>query len=302
MTEMIGEEDDDLRSRLLEERSSLFEEMMSVPPAVKQAMINHEKQAIELSNSIETKIQQAEELKKNLRKTWQPNERESFLEVSGFEGYNSLQFFCSLGLSLENALRPALFSMTFINAISKHLTGAQEQNTKELKAKIPVLQKVSKEAFEIIEKSVLPFEDIVKQVYKRAIDQYRYLQKRFLNIGIDNTRAYKVPWEREDHGFDFNRIPYVKTELIDNNPLLTDLLLDIAGNLPRKYSRNVRIKGKRKPQEIKYADEFEMERASRILVELSDRTYQGYVKQPGKFLEKIAGSIKLGQEFRRFQE
>ncbi len=77
---------------------------------------------------------------------------------------------------------------------------------------------------------------------------------------------------------------------MNNNALLTDLLLDVADHLPTQYISKRKIKGKTK--EIKHLDRFDIDRAARILVELSNPTYSEYLKKPHEYLRKITQTIK----------
>src|SRR3989338_1092454 len=252
----------------------------------------------EIENKIETKLPEIEETKKGLKKTYQPNGQGSFLEVEGFVGFNSLQFFHDAAKLLDDSFSPALESLPKINQNAKSISvpNGQSHDRTDLINIVEGAEAVAdafNSACEIREKGVFPFEQIVKNNYKRAVDQFKYLQKRFLNIGADDSRAYRDPWENGERkgGFDLGRVPYVKTELVRDNALLTDLLLDVAEQLPREHVKKERIKGKRKPKEVKFLDSFDVDRAARVLVELSDPTYQGYVTQPQTFLAKVAKSI-----------
>ncbi|HLC78118.1 MAG TPA: ATP-binding protein [Candidatus Nanoarchaeia archaeon] len=252
----------------------------------------------EIATKIETKLPEIEETKKGLKKNYQPNGQGSFLEVEGFVGFNSLQFFHDAAKLLDDSFSPALESLPKINQNAKSISvpNGQSHDRTDLINIVEGAEAVAdafNSACEIRDKGVFPFEQIVKNTYKRAVDQFKYLQKRFLNIGADDSRAYRDPWENGERkgGFDLGRVPYVKTELVRDNALLTDLLLDVAEQLPREHVKKERIKGKRKPKEVKFLDSFDVDRAARVLVELSDPTYQGYVTQPQTFLAKVAKSI-----------
>ena len=113
-----------------------------------------------------------------------------------------------------------------------------------------------------------------------------------MDIGGDDSRVYRDTWgEDKRGGFDLTRVPYVKTELVRESALLTDLLLDVIDCLPREHTRREKVKGKRKPKEVKFLDDFDLDRTARILVELSDPTYQGYIREPHDFMKRVSESV-----------
>lgn len=255
---------------------------------------SQEEKVIGLSAGISSKKREIQELKTKLEDTYQPNGRGSFLEVGRFEEYNSLHFFYALGQFIDKAFTPHVGRLEMLNRMVNKTVRGKYGITKptDYKQKLIDLRRASEDTVKILSEGMLPFEDLVKHAYKRAIDQYRYLQKRFLNVGIDDSRAYRNPWDDNGKmGYDLNRVPYVKIELIDDNPMLTDLLLDTADNLPRLYTRKEKVKGKKKAKEVKYLDEFELMRATRVLIEISDPSFHEYIKEPRKFLSKISDSI-----------
>ena len=69
----------------------------------------------EIASKIETKLPEIEEAKKGLKKTYQPNGQGSFLEVEGFVGFNSLQFFHDAAKLLDDTFSPTLERLPKIN-------------------------------------------------------------------------------------------------------------------------------------------------------------------------------------------
>ncbi len=215
-------------------------------------------------------------------------------EVGEFEGYVSLNFFYKLGKIVDSTLSKSLEQLKVVPFMSSKMR--QIRQIAEAQTDPSMTETILSKELEGVNNSLHGTVDILKHamileqlattVYKRSIDHYRYLQRRFLNFGVDDTRVYRSQLDEPDNGYDLSRVPYVKTELIDNNALLTDLLLDVASNLPREHKKT---KGKK---EVKYVDKFNMERSARILVELSDPQYQDYLKNPGRYFENLCGSIK----------
>jgi AAA+ superfamily predicted ATPase len=251
----------------------------------------------ELTKKIETKSTDINETKKVLEQNYQPNGHGAFLEAEGFEGFNSLSFFYDMGQLLDKAFSPTLDRLPKLQrgarGISEGVSRGSDAELFDLVEEARTMDEVVRNVCGTLDEGIFSFEGVVKQSYKRAIDQFRYLQKRFLNIGGDDSRAYRDPFEDENRrgGFDLARVPYVKTELVRDNALLTDLLLDVVEQLPREHTRKEKVKGKRKPKDVKFFDEFDVDRSARVLVELSDPTYQGYVRDPTTFMRSIARSI-----------
>lgn len=211
-----------------------------------------------------------------------------FLELGNFEGYATFHFFQSMGSLLHKSFSPALERLHVVKAYADNLPASQEaRNPFALQSLSEQYVEATKISVEIMLEGILPFEKIVKLAYQRALDQFRYLQKRFLNLGVDETRKYRSPWEDEDGGFDYGKLPYVKIELVRDNALLTDLLLDVAEHLPRELTRRKKVKGRRKPALTKYVDPFDVDRAARAVEELAHPVYQGYLKEPRVFLAAV---------------
>lgn len=145
----------------------------------------------------------------------------------------------------------------------------------------------------VIVKGVLSFPSALQILQKRIHDQYAYLQKRFLNIGGEDARVWRSPWDDEEDdksrkGYDLSRVQYIKTPLVRDNPLLTDLVLDVSSRLPRRYERKVgKIKSEKKK---KVLDEFDVETFAGTLVHLANPEVFGDVLSPKSF-QRALGSL-----------
>jgi hypothetical protein len=238
----------------------------------------------------------------HLMETYQPKGQFSFPEAEGFHGFTSLRFLYVMGKFLEEYLSPALRYLYQIEGAAKKFgaSSLQAENLADILDNEKSLEILTRAACVIRDNGILSFGKEVKGVYKRALDHYKYLQKRFLNIGgDDNSRAYRDPREEDENGLNLSAVPYTKIELVRGNALLTDLLLDIAAQLPRQRIRKEKAKGKRKIKETKFLDQFDVEHSARVLVELSDPTYQEYITHPSKFLRRIEESLKEYYEIMR---
>ena len=254
----------------------------------------------ELDSRISAKETIIQETQDTLVKTYEPNGRNGFLEAEGFEGFTTLQFFYETGKFLDMAFSPILARLLRIRNNARKVsrdgngdTGMRGLGLVDMLDDAKNTAEVIQQVCEVRNKGVFLFEEVVKRVYQRSIGQFKYLQKRFLNISGDDSRAYRNFWDDDEKkgGFDLARVPYVKTELVRDSALFTDLLLDVAERLPREYTRKEKIKGKRKPKEAKFLDEFDVDRTARILVEVANPQYQSYVKDPHSFMAKVSRSI-----------
>lgn len=263
-----------------------------ITPGEVKLIRDEEELLFNLSDKITEKRSDIAQLIEDLYDNYSPDTDHS--EVGEFEGYVSLNFFYKLGKIVDATLSKSLNDLKLVPFITSKMKqirlaadAVQEPGEKEaiLSMELDSVNKSMHGAFDILKNSMV-LEELATTVYKRSIDQYRYLQRRFLNIGVDDTRVYRSPLNETENGYDLSRVPYVKTELVDNNALLTDLLLDIASNLPREHKKR---KGKK---EVKYVDKFNMERSARILVELSDPQYKLYLENPALYFENLCGSIK----------
>lgn len=271
-------------------------DMMQMHKAVNvQHVQDLEYEVQKLSAQIEEHEEPIGALRKRITRLHKPGTQGVFSEVPDFEGFNSLQFFHHSGMTLEHSLGSALKAIRSVRALAnKNPLPEPEDITHAYLAQVhereQVLTAIGSTSLEIVQKAMIRYDQIVATVYKRMLDQFKYLQKRFLNIGQDDARVYRAPWEEDDeHGYDFGRVPHVKIDLVEGNALLTDFLLDALANLP-EYTRRWRtVKGKRRLQN--HLNQFNLDRCARILLEVSDPQYQQYLRSPQLFVHEVAGIL-----------
>src|SRR3989344_4842841 len=73
----------------------------------------------EIATRLEAKNSVAEEVKKQLVATYQPDGNGGFLEVEGFAGFNSLQFFYDMGKFLDKTFSPILAKLPKIERTAR---------------------------------------------------------------------------------------------------------------------------------------------------------------------------------------
>lgn len=264
---------------------------LNIPPEMQGAVRETLDTSRRFAERIGRKHDEIHSLQARIKDLYTREDGIGFAELGAFEGYTSLQYFHQMGVLLDKNFGTVLRHINKIPEMGRRreLSFHQGIDPQELMNSINIL----KTAMEALATAVKPFEEELQGIYRRSVDQYRFLQKRFLDMGADEAKLYKKPWEQDDHpgGFDLDRVPYVKIELIRDNPVLTDLLLDMADRLPARYTRSEKIKGKRKPRQVQYMDEFEVDRAARILIELSDSKYRSYVDSSRDFMEEVSGIV-----------
>jgi hypothetical protein len=269
-----------------------------VSPAKAAYLHEQAEHLIRLSEAIRERRGQITTLERNLDHMRDPDGTDGFLELGHFEGYNSLRFFHLVAETLDSKLTPSLKRLDFIRDQARQIRGVvqprnegnhrprfaheersfgrgeydyddrmdrgwsgrepQQMSERVFMEGIQRVQQVFKHSVEALGIAQPAMTDIPRAVYRAAVTHFRYLQKRFLDIGGDNTRPYRAPWDADDSSElpNLDRVPYTKISLIDDNPLLTDLLLSVSDNLPRRYTRMEKVEGRRKPKEVKHLDDF----------------------------------------------
>ena len=113
----------------------------------------------------------------------------------------------------------------------------------------------------------------------------RYLNERFVksedNPNTRGERLKKIEQEERVVG------KYVKVKLVEDNPILTDILLETIEKIP-KYNR-IRT-GKRK--EEKKLSSYAVLSSAKILSALADPKMADYIYNPSSFFEKIGNSLE----------
>lgn len=138
------------------------------------------------------------------------------------------------------------------------------------------------------------------KIYDAIAAYNQHLQDRFIkNENEENKKRSALemlmdPNKRE-------RSAYVKVRLIEDNPLLTDVLLNFIEDIPEYRERTVG--SGRKKEKIKEISSFAVEAASEKLVALSDERLLGYLEDPKEFFQFIGRNLKMFDEiFQYFEE
>jgi hypothetical protein len=134
--------------------------------------------------------------------------------------------------------------------------------------------------------------------YKLIGDYNAYLKHRFVKAEETEEEKQKELIRIYEEG-GAPRPPYVKIKLIEGNPLLTDLLLNIQDALPTYQERMVRDPKTRKQRNIREISSYAVNEAAEMLTSMADPQLLAYVREPRTFFQRI-GSI--AERFARVSE
>ena len=151
--------------------------------------------------------------------------------------------------------------------------------------------------------NVLGFEKLLASVYLGTRGEYKKLRRKFLG---GTTQSHQDD-DIEDQimmSFFGNRPPKRENTgpavaLIDDNCVLTQLLIDIGDSLPRHYEKITPIlkRGKLtgKTKTTKLLDTGEVEDWAGTLISISNPVYWGYVNRPNELTTTILSVVKAFQ-------
>ncbi len=125
---------------------------------------------------------------------------------------------------------------------------------------------------------------MVETVSKSTMQFNKYLKERFI-------KPEEKKQKKEDIMGMFVReemppiAEYVKIKLVEENPVLTDVLLEIVDNLPALREREIR-KGRKKTK-IKEVARYDIDQAAEALITFSNETLLSYFRKPQDFFSDI---------------
>ena len=137
------------------------------------------------------------------------------------------------------------------------------------------------------------FEKYVGAIFTEVKKQHALLKHKYQGIGNevsiqDNDIFEQILNEVRKRNEPQRNGPLAET--YNDNCFLTELLLNTAEQLPRRYEKTVPTKGG-KHKVLKQVDEMEIERAADILVGISHDPYIGFLKDPNRFLVAVAEMV-----------
>ncbi|MBI2564576.1 AAA family ATPase [Candidatus Woesearchaeota archaeon] len=179
----------------------------------------------------------------------------------------------------------------FVSNKLKNKTKLESQKTDSLRSKdIQLVEELCIKSINLYDFISEQFPKILEDSYKYVGSYDQYLKDRFVKR-IDKE---KTEIERILSHIDHERKPiaeYVKIKLVEDNPVLTDLLLNIIDNLPEYKERIVEDK-KGKTKIIKELSKYTVSEAADKFIELSNPLFLSYVKKPHFFFKKLGSALE----------
>lgn len=227
-----------------------------------------------------------------------------FAETSGFQHFPVLSFFHSTAAKLDiqtgestarlEKLTKDASEVKELNASINLESGyGKGINPRILFSALQCFGEVAKNSVVLYINNIVQREDILRGVYRAFVQTYRILQTRFQ--GQKDTRfAIQQHDLHEDDGsgIDFSKIEHERVALVQRNPLLTSVLLDIVSLLPRYQTTKTIEKAKKKAKEERKLDSFEVDQAAHIFAEVANSTYLSYLDNPKQYAEQIVCGLR----------
>jgi SpoVK/Ycf46/Vps4 family AAA+-type ATPase len=224
---------------------------------------------------------------------------------AGVEDLSIFRFIDNVGGSLINFMSNSSARLQMIQMYSDLLLPALQHKTSEL-SDIVLAEDSGSELIRTcsaeFQQTVLGFEKLLASIYVGTRGEYKKLRRKFLggsaapdNDNVEDQLLMSFfgtkPPQRETTG--------PATALIDENCVLTQLLIDIGENLPRFYEKVTPIlkRGKLsgKTKTTKILDQGEIEDWAGTLTSISNPIYWKYVNNPGELTTTILSVVKAFQ-------
>ena len=127
-----------------------------------------------------------------------------------------------------------------------------------------------------------------KTLFEGVTSLNKYLRDRFV-------KSYEEPRPHGQkilviHDRDNGRAKYVKIKLIDDSPVLTEVLLDIMERTIPHYRERIEKNGKR-GKTVREVDHFRVKNAALELMEIADPQLLRYLQKPLDFFQDIGGFL-----------
>jgi SpoVK/Ycf46/Vps4 family AAA+-type ATPase len=147
------------------------------------------------------------------------------------------------------------------------------------------------------EGTVLNFDKLLAAVYLNTRQEYKYLRRKFL--GSEANTPEKDDLEEHLMSSLFGFRPPAKPDstgapiaLIDDNCVLTQVLMDLSDNVPAFYKKIMPSKNGKRSKTVKHLDAGEVEDFAQLLIAVSHPKYLEYISQPNSYLATIMETLE----------
>lgn len=138
------------------------------------------------------------------------------------------------------------------------------------------------------------FPENVKEAYQVIGGFNHYFKDKFIKPEHSEEDKFKRRRPSDDEKDD-KEIKYVKIKLVDDNPLLTSVLLEFMEQLP-VYRERV-VKGRKKQRKTREVSTFAVNESVDKLLSLSDPVFFGHLSSPKGFFNRIGSALEEFQQF-----
>lgn len=253
-----------------------------------------------LSDTIDSTTPDIREHRNELRCLANPYYEDPFGGLDDFDAYRTLGFMQDSAAILFNNFDKAYKEALDIPRTYKLFLGNVVNKKYESLRTLGDLERLQRDVEKILQSSAilvtsgLNFQNTVTDVYATVKKNFKRLRTRFKGYESDDmSNAQFLFMELFGNGIkpQEGKDTKPKVELVNDNPVLTDVLLDIADNLPHYYEKVITRKNSDRTKVIKELDEMEIERAADDLCNISHPDYMAYINDPKFFVSRVADSI-----------
>lgn len=253
-----------------------------------------------LVEKIDEKRESIEDHLEKSRRIFDPNYDKPFGELTDANGYGSLEFIRRSGAELHKQFVPiyrGLFMISELyNEFVKNPFSRGAATSGELKRLLEAIEKIIPLTLDQVKGGILNYERIVSAAYAAIQFHHKDLRRKYQGLGDEPELTAKSIFDLILGGRDTEKkgpkATGSKIGLVDDNCVLTDTLMDIIDNLPQPYEIVVPSGKNGRTKVIRKLDEYDVQNAARVLIQIANTVYMGYLRDPNLFPASIAESIQ----------
>jgi SpoVK/Ycf46/Vps4 family AAA+-type ATPase len=225
---------------------------------------------------------------------------------AGLEDLSLFKFINQVGGTLLRFISDSHNRLSIIETSSQLLLPALDSSKSNLTSLMMAEESganLLQAAMDEYENTVLAFEKLLGGIYLGTRNEYKKLRKKFLGGTMGQSQDNDMFEDQLMMSFFGVRPPQKENTgpavaLLDDNCVLTQLLIDVSENLPKYYEKVSPVLKRGKPtgktQTTKLLDNGEVEDWAGILMSISNKTYWRYINAPN---ELTKGILSVIQEF-----